>query len=175
MEPGRLQVGVVGPGESATPEICALAREVGRLLAERGALVLTGGLGGVMAAAAEGAAAAGGLSVGLLPGTDRGDGNAHSTVLLPTGLGEVRNAVLVRSADGLVAVGGSWGTLSEIALAHRYDVPVVCLEGWSVRAADGSPLPVQTADSPACAVQWVLERVQAGEAGHGPRQGRMEW
>lgn len=175
MEPGRLQVGVVGPGESATPEICALAREVGRLLAERGALVLTGGLGGVMAAAAEGAAAAGGLSIGLLPGTDRAGGNAHSTVLIPTGLGEVRNALLVRSADAIVAVGGSWGTLSEIALAQRYGVPVVCLEGWSVLAADGSPLPVQTADSPAAAVQRVLVRVQAGDPGHSPHQGRMEW
>jgi uncharacterized protein (TIGR00725 family) len=154
-----VQVAVVGPGD-ATPEICALAREVGRLLAERGSLVLTGGLGGVMAAAAEGVAAGGGMSIGLLPGTDRADGNTHSSVLIPTGLGELRNALLVRSADGLVAVGGSWGTLSEIALARRAEVPVVCLEGWSVIAADSSPLPLETAASPDAAVRLVLEIIE---------------
>jgi uncharacterized protein (TIGR00725 family) len=165
-----VQVAVVGPGD-ATQEICALAREVGRLLAECGSLVLTGGLGGVMAAAAEGAAAAGGLSIGLLPGTDRVDGNTHSTVLIPTGLGELRNALLVRSADGLVAVGGSWGTLSEIALARRAEVPMVCLEGWSVIAADGSPVPLETAASPAAAVQRVLELIEGRGAG---RPGKMD-
>lgn len=159
MAPGPVQVAVVGPGE-ATPEIHALAREVGRLLAERGTVVVTGGLGGVMAAAAEGAAAAGGMSIGLLPGTDRAAGNTHSTVLIPTGLGESRNALLVRCADGLIAIGGSWGTLSEIALAQRAGLPVVCLEGWSVIEADGSPLPLQTAASPAAAVQLVFDLIE---------------
>jgi uncharacterized protein (TIGR00725 family) len=165
-----VQVAVVGPGE-ATPEICALALEVGRLLASRGAVVVTGGLGGVMAAAAEGAAAAGGMSIGLLPGTDRADGDPHSTVLIPTGLGELRNAVVVRCADGLVAVGGSWGTLNEIALAQRAEVPVVCLEGWSVFAADGSPLPLSTAASPAEAVQRVIEIIERRAA---DRPGKMD-
>ena len=117
-------VAVVGPGE-ARPEEVAAAREVGRLLAEAGAVVLTGGLGGVMAAATEGASAAGGLTVALLPGTDRSVSSA--TVAIPTGLGEMRNALLVRAADAVIAVGGSWGTLSEIALAQRTGVPLVCL------------------------------------------------
>jgi uncharacterized protein (TIGR00725 family) len=168
--PGPVQVAVVGPGDAA-PQICALAREVGWLLAARGAVVVTGGLGGVMAAAAEGAAAAGGMSIGLLPGTDRAAGNPHSTVLVPTGLGELRNALLVRCADGLVAVGGSWGTLSEIALAQRTEVPVVCLEGWSVLAADGSPAPLPTAASATDAVELVLELVGARGA---ERPGKME-
>jgi uncharacterized protein (TIGR00725 family) len=157
--PVRRQVAVVGPGQT-TPEIAALAREVGRLLAERGALVLTGGVGGVMGAAADGATAAGGMSIGLLPGTERAEADPHSPVLIATGLGELRNAVLVRSADGLVAVGGSWGTLSEVALARRTDVPVVCLEGWSVLAADGAQVSLETAESPAGAVQRLFELIE---------------
>jgi uncharacterized protein (TIGR00725 family) len=168
--PVRLQVAVVGPGESASVQICALAREVGRLLAERGALVLTGGLGGVMRAAADGVTAAGGMSIGLLPGTERAQADPQSPVLIPTGLGELRNALLVRSADGLVAVGGSWGTLSEIALARRTDVPVVCLAGWSVLAADGSPLSLERAHSPAEAVQRLFELIGARAAA---RPGKM--
>ncbi|HZC69377.1 MAG TPA: dethiobiotin synthetase [Jatrophihabitans sp.] len=139
-------VAVVGPGD-ARPEEVAAAREIGRLLAEAGAIVLTGGLGGVMAAATAGASAAGGLTVALLPGTDRSVSSA--TVAIPTGLGELRNALLVRAADAVIAVGGSWGTLSEIALAQRTGVPVVCLGGWEVVGA-GASLP--TAETPADAV-----------------------
>jgi uncharacterized protein (TIGR00725 family) len=149
-------VAVVGPGEDAGPDECAVAREVGRLLAERGAVVLTGGLGGVMAAAVEGASAAGGLTVGLLPGADRAAGNA-SSVLIPTGLGELRNGLLVRSADAVIAVGGSWGTLSEIALARRAGVPVVCVGGWTVLDASGVRVPLETATSAADAVARVLQ------------------
>jgi uncharacterized protein (TIGR00725 family) len=154
-------VAVVGPGEDAGPQDCAAAREVGRLLAERGAVVVTGGLGGVMAAAADGAASAGGVSLGLLPGTDRGVGN-NSTVLMATGLGELRNGLLIRSVDGVVAVGGSWGTLSEIASARRGGVPVVCLAGWSVQAADATPVPLETAATPDDAVRRLFELVNEG-------------
>ena len=100
-------VAVVGPGESASAEDIAGAQEVGRLLAQAGSIVLTGGLGGVMAAATEGANAAGGTTVALLPGTDRSVSSA--TVVIPTGLGELRNGLLVRAADAIIAVGGSWG------------------------------------------------------------------
>jgi uncharacterized protein (TIGR00725 family) len=173
---GSSYVAVLGPDADATPESCALAHEVGRLLAERGAIVVTGGLGGVMAAAARGAAAAGGVSVGLLPGAQRAAGNAGSSVLIPTGIGEARNAVLVSAADGLVAVGGSWGTLSEIALAQRSAVPLVCLGGWSVRAADGSLLPLETAETPAAAVRRVLELVatRSESTAPGPPPGKMD-
>lgn len=151
MQPGRV-VAVVGPGDDASAEVCALARQVGLLLAARGAVVITGGLGGVMSAAAHGARDGGGLVIGLLPGADRSAGNEHLTVTIPTGLGQARNAVIVRAADGLVAVGGSWGTLSEIALATRAGKPVVCLRGWTVTDADGRPLPLVVADTAAEAV-----------------------
>jgi uncharacterized protein (TIGR00725 family) len=147
-------VAVVGPGDAASAADVAAAREVGRLLAEAGAIVLTGGLGGVMAAATAGATAAGGVSVALLPGIDRAASAA--TVVIPTGLGEVRNALLVRAADAVIAVGGSWGTLSEIALAQRAGVPVVCVGGWDVRDAAGAPVTLSRADSPADAVASIL-------------------
>jgi uncharacterized protein (TIGR00725 family) len=144
----------VGPGESASDDDVAAAREVGLLLAEAGAMVLTGGLGGVMSAATEGANAAGGVSVALLPGADRSLSSA--TVVIPTGLGELRNGLLVRAADAVIAIGGSWGTLSEIALAMRTDVPVVCLGGWDVRDAAGAPLNLRRAGSPGEAVASIL-------------------
>lgn len=142
-------VAVSGPGEDATATDVEVAREVGRLLAERGAIVLTGGLGGVMRAAVEGADAAGGTTVALLPGTDRSVG--VGTIVLPTGLGELRNGLLVRCADAVIAIGGSWGTLSEIALARRTGVPVVVIGGWRVPDAE-----LTTASTAAEAVASVL-------------------
>src|SRR5215831_11916225 len=116
-----------------------LAREVGRRLAEAGAVVLCGGLGGVMEAASEGVAAAGGTIVGILPGDDRTAGNPHLTVAIATGLGEARNAVLTSAADAVIAIGGGWGTLSEIALARKRDRPVVALASWEL---EGVPVAV---------------------------------
>lgn len=137
----RRYVGVVGPGETATGADCAVAREAGELLARQGCVVVTGGLGGVMAAAVDGAAAAGGLSLGLLPDDDRRRAHHGLTLSVPTGLGEIRNALIVRACDGLLAVGGSWGTLSEVALAVRTGVPVVQIGGWDLSAF--GPVPVQ--------------------------------
>ena len=125
-------VAVIGPGDDATEEDTATARQVGRLLAARGAIVVCGGLGGVMAAVCEGAAAGDGLTVGLLPGRDRAAGNRHLSVVLPTGLGELRNGLIIRVCDVVVAIGGSWGTLSEIALAIRNGKPTVMVGGWKV-------------------------------------------
>jgi uncharacterized protein (TIGR00725 family) len=151
-----MYVAVVGPGD-ARPVDVRRAFDVGRLLAERGAVVVTGGLGGVMAAALEGAASAHGTTLALLPGRDRAAARTPATVVVATGLGEGRNALLVRTVDALVAVGGSWGTLSEIGLARRAGLPVVCLGGWSVVDADGVPLGlVQVADV-AAAVEQVLD------------------
>ncbi len=130
-------VAVCGPAAPDDPAVLEQARAAGRALAERGWVVLTGGLGGVMAAAAEGAASAGGTAVGLLPGSDRDDASPGHTVVLPTGLGELRNALLVRAADVVLAVGCSWGTLSEIALATRTGVPVVTVAGWDLPEAPG--------------------------------------
>jgi uncharacterized protein (TIGR00725 family) len=124
-------VAVVGPSDPE-PDCYGLAIEVGRLIAERGGTVVCGGLGGVMEAAALGASGAGGGVLGILPGRDRADANPFVTVAVATGLGELRNALVIRASDAVVAVGGSWGTMSEVALARRLDVPVVSLGGWSV-------------------------------------------
>lgn len=122
-------VAVSGPGAASDAEV-AQATTAGRLLAERGFVVLTGGLGGVMAAAAAGADAVGGTTVALLPGSDRADASPGHRVVIPTGMGEMRNALLVRSADAVLAIGGSWGTLSEVALAARAGLPVFAVGGW---------------------------------------------
>jgi len=134
-----LYVGVAG---ASRPEAALLdqAELLGRRLAEAGAVVVCGGGPGVMEAACRGARAAGGTTVGLLPGLDRGEGNPHLSVALPTGLGQGRNLLLVRSSDALVAVGGGFGTLSEIALALRTGTPVVGLATWSL-GLDARPAP----------------------------------
>lgn len=145
-------VAVVGPGAGAPAEEVARAREAGRLLGRAGAVVVTGGLGGVMAAAAAGAGESGGVSLGLLPGSERSDADPAHTLAVPTGLGELRNGLVVRAADVVLCVGGSWGTLSEIALAVRTGVPVVTLGGWDLPAPG-----VESAPDVAAAVRRVLE------------------
>jgi uncharacterized protein (TIGR00725 family) len=129
--PGSPYIAVVGAGDATDAESAA-AEEVGRGLASAGAVVVCGGLDGVMAAACRGAKAAGGTTVGLLPGRDRGAANAWVDVAIPTGLGEARNALVVRAADALVAVGGEYGTLSEIALALKAGKPVIGLHTWDL-------------------------------------------
>ena len=122
---------MVGAGRASADEE-RLAEAVGRGLAEAGAVVVCGGLGGVMEAACRGASSAGGVTVGFLPGSDRAAANAFVGVAIATGLGEARNALVVRAADALVAVGGEYGTLSEIALALKTDTPVVALGSWEI-------------------------------------------
>jgi uncharacterized protein (TIGR00725 family) len=129
-------VAVVGPGD-ASPAQEETAAELGGLLAARGAVVVCGGLGGVMAAVCRGAADAGGTTVGLLPGADRAAANPHLTIALPTGLGQLRNGLVVAAADAVVVVGGNWGTLSEVALAMRAGLPVAVIGGWHVSDDDG--------------------------------------
>lgn len=125
-------IAVVGPGLSATHHDRDSAFEVGRRVAMAGHVLISGGLGGVMEAASRGAASAKGVVVGLLPGFDRSDANPFVSLAIPTGLGEMRNALLVRCADAVICIGGSWGTLSEVALAMRTGVPVVMLGGWDL-------------------------------------------
>jgi uncharacterized protein (TIGR00725 family) len=133
-------VAVCGPRQ-CTERQAALARRVGVLLAEAGVVVICGGGTGVMAAVAAGARSAGGLVVGIRPGDDREGASPDLSVTIVTNLGEARNAVIVWSADAVIAIGGSWGTLSEVALAQRRGgVPVVVLDGWRVVAADGAPV-----------------------------------
>jgi uncharacterized protein (TIGR00725 family) len=122
---------VVGPGQASANEV-QNAEAVGRALGEGGAVVVTGGLGGVMEAACRGATSVGGTTVGLLPGQDRAAANEWVQVALPTGLGELRNGLVVRAADVVIAIGGAYGTLSEVALALKAGVPVVGLATWEI-------------------------------------------
>ena len=150
-------IAVIG-GSACTREEGDWAAAVGRLLAERGAVLLCGGLGGVMEAAARGAKQAGGLTVGILPGNDRADANPYVDVPIATGMGEMRNAVIVRAAGAVIAIGGGWGTLSEIALARRIETPVVGLHDSFTPAVD---IPrVARAEE---AVQWALEQARLRE------------
>jgi uncharacterized protein (TIGR00725 family) len=150
-------VGVVGPA-GASPEEEATAEAVGRLLGERGAIVVCGGLGGVMAAACRGARGAGGTTVGILPGEDRSAANEWVDVAVPTGLGEARNALVVRAADAMIAIGGEFGTLSEVALALKTGVPVVGIGTWTLDRPGGVTDPILRATDANEAVEIALLR-----------------
>ena len=149
-------IAVIG-GSSCTKDEWAIAHETGRLLAGRGAIVVCGGLGGVMEAAAQGAKSNGGVTVGILPGTDPAAANPHIDVPLATGLGEMRNLLIVRVAHALIAIGGGIGTLSEIALAQRTERPVIGLHD-SFRNAIEMPRATTAVE----AVTWALERARSG-------------
>jgi uncharacterized protein (TIGR00725 family) len=152
-----LYVAVVGPGDQVDPALLDAAQAVGTALAEAGAVLVCGGLGGVMEAACRGAKQAGGTTLGLLPGTDRTAANPYVDIAVPTGFGEARNALVVRAADAVLAVGGGWGTLSEIALAMRTGVPIVALASWAIRDSAGSPITGPAlAHDPAEAVRLAL-------------------
>jgi uncharacterized protein (TIGR00725 family) len=160
-----LYVAVVGPSAPEDPTVLDAARLAGRLLAEREYIVVTGGLGGVMAAAAAGASNAGGTAVALLPNTDRASASPGHRVVIATGMGEMRNALLVRAVDVVLAVGGGWGTLSEIALAARTGVPVLAVGSWDLPGPE-----VVVCESVEAAVEQVagLVGVAAGRLGKGP-------
>jgi len=136
----RKYVAVCGASEATASQLAA-AREVGRLLAESGAVVINGGMSGVSGAASEGAALAGGTVVGILPGTDRDGASPHLTISLPTGMGQARNVLIVMAAESVIAIGEGWGTLSEIAIARRLGRQVVALDSWSVKGLEAVTTP----------------------------------
>lgn len=168
--PGRpAYIAVIGPGDPSEPgKPCDIidgdletAREVGRLLAAYGAVLVCGGLGGVMEAAcmaAQGHEPAG-VTVGLLPGGEHDRGNKHLSVEIPTGLGELRNGLVVGAAEAVIVVGGSWGTISEISLAMKLGKPVFQIGGWKVAPTSAAAVPYQVADA-SSAVQAALSAVQ---------------
>ena len=158
-----MYVAVAGAGR-ASAEVERLAEEVGRLLARAGAVVVTGGLGGVMEAASRGAAEAGGRVVAIVPGESREGATAHATTVVATGAGQARNLAVAATCDGMIAVGGEWGTLSEIALAAKLGRPVVALGGWEVRGVD-------CASDPADAVARLFARLLPPPSG-GPHPAR---
>lgn len=124
-------IGVIGAGKCAK-KLRDEAYQVGKAVAEGGAILVCGGLKGVMEAAAQGACEAGGLTIGIIPGTDRSEANPYCDVVIPTGTGHARNFLVVQAADVLVALHGKYGTISELAIALKLGKPVVSLVKWDV-------------------------------------------
>ncbi len=155
MSERRRQVSVIGAGEGE-PEVLRDAEEVGRLLAESGANLVCGGLGGVMEAAARGARSAGGEVIGIVPTTDPANANEHVTHRVAAGVGEARNLAVVSSGEAVIAVGGQWGTLSEIAFARKLGRPVVALRSWPLRNRAGTDLGITEAETAREAVEAAL-------------------
>jgi uncharacterized protein (TIGR00725 family) len=154
----RVQIAVLG-ASSPSEDLYRAAERIGGLIAQAGATLVCGGLGGVMEAASKGAAAAGGLVLGVLPGADPADANAYVGVAVATDMGHARNTIIVRSSDAAIAVGGGYGTLSEIALAMKCGVPVVGYKTWDAQGGGGLKAPAVTASDPDEAVKKALEAV----------------
>ena len=145
--------------------VLAIAFQVGEGLAHAGATVICGGLDGVMEAASHGAASAGGTVVGLLPGMQRDAGNPYLSVAIATGLGELRNGLVVRSADAVIAVDGGYGTLSEIAFALKSGTPVVGIDTWELRRGGRDDTGIVRAGDAAQAVALALARIRPTSGG----------
>ncbi len=148
-------VAVIG-GNRCSKEMARVAEAVGRELAKRGAILICGGLGGVMEAACRGAKAKGGLTIGVLPGTSRHDANPYVDIPIVTGMGEARNVIIVRTAQAVIAVDGEYGTLSEIAHALKMGKPVVGLNTWELAKAGREVRDIVVAKSPEEAVEKAL-------------------
>jgi uncharacterized protein (TIGR00725 family) len=159
---GKQRIGVMGPG-SCSSVIYALAREVGHLLAVKGAILICGGQGGVMEASALGAKEGGGITVGILPGASATDANAFIDIPIVTDLGNARNTVNVLTSQAIIAIAGSYGTLSEIALALKCGTPVVGLKTWDAVDSEGDQFPITL-------VQTAEEAVHAALSLAGGRQ-----
>lgn len=149
-------IGVIGESTFSDPAHEQLAEDVGRLIATAGHILVCGGLTGVMEAACRGAKSAGGLTVGILPGPDRSEANPFVDVAIATNLGWMRNVAIVLTADALVAIGGGFGTLSEIGHALSYRKPVIGLRTWEAARA-GQRAPITVVDTPQQAVEMAIQ------------------
>ena len=152
----QLLISVIGRGFGASSRAEELATAVGRLLAERGATVVCGGLGGVMEAACKGAKSAGGTTVGILPGSDPSDANEWVDIPIPTGLGYARNTIVVKAGAAVIAVSGAYGTLSEIGHSLAEYKPVIGLETWELDPPDGTGDLIIRASDPEDAVNKAM-------------------
>lgn len=155
-----IYISVIGDGK-CDQKTYQTAFDVGQLIAEKGAVLVCGGLGGVMEAACKGAKSKNGLTVGILPSEDRGGMNPYVDVAIPTGLGEARNALVVRCADVVIAVGGQFGTLSEIALALKMGKPVVGIGTWELVKGGKKDKSIVAATDPQGALAAALQMVGA--------------
>jgi len=158
MTPSSPYVAVIG-GFDASAEVCDAAEVVGRGVARAGAFLLCGGRSGVMEAACRGAKEMGGTTIGFLPGAERGTENEHVDIALPTGMGEMRNMLIVHAADVVIAVGGEFGTLSELAFALRIGKPVVGIGTWELSKAGRLSDAITVVDDPGQAVERALSLV----------------
>ncbi len=147
-----IQIGVIG-GREVGDELLRFAEEVGREIALRKAVLICGGLGGVMEAACRGAKLAGGMTVGILPTANIEDANPYVDIAIPTNMGIARNAIIINSSDGVLAIGGKYGTLSEMAFAKQLDVPLVSLRSWQFDDT------ILTSDSPRTAVELLFQQI----------------
>jgi len=150
-----LFISVIGENDPS-PRLAALAEAVGAEIAAAGAVLICGGLGGAMEAACRGAHSRGGVTIGILPGSRHGEANPYVTYAIPTGLGHARNLLVARSAHAVIAVGGKYGTLSEIAFAKIEGTPVIGLETWDLRRAGQEEVPIQQARDAKEAVALAL-------------------
>lgn len=166
MNGNSLRIAVVGPNDCTSAER-ALGFAVGAGIARAGATLVCGGLGGMMEAAAEGAKSESGLTIGILPGSDASDANPHIDVALPTGLGTYRNILVVRGANAVIAIKGSYGTLTEIAFALRLGVPVIGLQTWTLSRGGQVDPGIRVAGTPDEAVALAVKL--AGDARSGVR------
>jgi uncharacterized protein (TIGR00725 family) len=153
------QISVIGPAR-AEDGILRDAEAVGRGIAEAGAVLICGGLGGVMEAASRGASEAGGTVLGILPTVSRSDANEYVSHAIATGIGEARNLAVVASGDAVIAVGGEWGTLSEIAHARKIGRPVVAIRSWTLSNRAGTDPGIVEVDTPEDAVREALAAAQ---------------
>lgn len=156
----RRYVAVIGPGTVTTAQESAWAEDVGRLLASEGVVVVCGGMTGVMESVAKGASSAGGMVIGILPGERRETGNAYLSVAIPTDMGHARNAIVVRTGDAVIAVGGEWGTLSEIGLALKMGKPVIGLGTWELSKGGMPRQAIEMASDAKDAVARALARIR---------------
>lgn len=150
-----IQIAVIGAAKGEG-KVTTDAEQVGRLIAEGGATVVCGGGGGVMEAASRGARGAGGVVIGVLPGSDPSDANEHVSIGIATGTGHARNLAVVSSGDAVIAVGGEWGTLSEIALARKLGRTVIALDSWLLSHRTEMELGITEASGPVEAVELAL-------------------
>jgi len=158
MSDKKIFISVIG-GSDCSPSVIELAEEVGREIARQGAVLVCGGLGGVMEAACRGASREGGLTIGILPGDNRQAANPYVQIPIVTGIGYARNLAVVKSGQAVIAIDGSYGTLSEIGHARQSGIPVIGLNTWSI-SIDGQPdNSIILADSPKDAVNKAIELI----------------
>lgn len=152
-------IAVCGAGTCEEP-LAAIAEEVGQQIAATGAVLVCGGLGGVMEAACRGATEAGGMTLGILPGDDPQSANPYVQIAIPTGMGHARNVIIVQTADIVIAIGGAYGTLSEIALARKCGRHVIGLHTWPLGQDDTGMSHVIPAENPTEAVEQALQELR---------------